>query len=264
VVRSFVIQSYLQLLLDRAAHHALMELMKINFNISSQSLLIGAVGIIIGCISAFSFSFITLNWVSEVNPTLEFMVLFVARFAPGCTFGFAVAVIYFINAEQKLARRILWAGVITITGLVSYEIAFWITFMTTSLAFTGGAALIAAPAAAAVGGFVATSIFLFILQAVTNKYSDMQFNFSLCGGLLGALLIDSIAYVINSAYVMNSNATATSIDATAVFLSSCIFFVGWQTIMLLAISSPLLIKEAKNQITTLTAVVGPANDAALR
>ncbi len=223
--------------------------MEINFNIIPRSLLIGFSGITIGCISAFSFAVINFEWTSQIN------VLF-ARFVPGEVFGLAISVIYYVNSEQRLTLRLVGAGAITVVGVICYQIALEITFWT--IFFGGDLVLTAAPAGAAVGGFVATWIFVSFLQMVTNKYSAAQFKFSLYGGLLGALLIDPIAYVM---YEM-SDITATNTDARVLF-SSCVFFIGWQTIMLLIIGGPLLKKgkKADNQrLRPPTAV----NDAAPR
>lgn len=215
--------------------------MDIHSNISFQRLLIGLAGIIIGCISAFSYAIDLL-----VQEPLAFYAYI---FGPGGVFGFAVAVIYFKNAEHKLAWRFGGAVVITVTGFICYPIAFYTTFLITALtnSVAYGGALIIAPVAAAVGGFFVTCLFVSILQAVTKKYSRLDVKFGFYGGLLGALLIDSITYVTNS------RINAPDPDFSVVFLSSCIFFVGWQTIMLMIISGPLL-KKADNQITNPTAV----------
>jgi hypothetical protein len=231
LVAEFRYSKYLQFLLDKADHHVLMELMKLNSDIDPRLF----IGVIIGCISALPFVGLT--------------------FTPGCMFGLAVATIYFINAEQNTALRLPVAGVITVMGLLCYEVAFWTTALTTE--FAHDFALIAAPAAAAIGGFIATWLFVTCLQIVTKKYATVRNKFSLYGGLLGALLIDPIAYVMNSAITSTSD-----VDPSVLFLSSCIFFLGWQTTMLVIISSPLL-KRPGHPITTI-AVAGPVNDAARR
>jgi hypothetical protein len=213
-----------------------MELMEINSAINPQRLLIGIAGISIGIISALPFGGLA--------------------FVPGCMFGLAVAIIYYINindAEKYTALRLFIAGGITVMGLLCYEVAFWITIFLTT-AHSQDISLIAAPAGAAIGGFIATWLFITYLQIVTKKYAAVRNKFSLYGSLLGALLIDSIAYVIS---------VAESPDTSVIFIYNCVFFIGWQTIMLLIVSGPLL-KKADNQITNPTAVAGPVNDSAPR
>jgi hypothetical protein len=245
-------------MLDKVDHHASIELMTLNFNIGLQSLLITVAGIIIGCLSALSFQLGAIPAAIFYDPpelTVPGLIALFVRFGPGFVFGLAVAVIYFIKSEQGQVKRFARAVVITVAGVICYQTAFWPTFLFAF--FLHDSAFIVAPAVAAIGGFVATYIFVDILQAVTdNKYPIARYKFSLYGGLLGAILIDSIASLM-------SGAIATNSDVNGLFLRVCIFFIGWQTPMLLIISEPLL-KRADNQIAPPAAVAGTVNDVAPR
>lgn len=192
---------------------------------------VGLTGIIVGCISAFSFgsSFRVLEETTAIQQLLSFV--------PGLVFGIAVATIYFLYSEKSLVMKILGAVAISVQGLITYQIAYYITFSFVTLVVRSSSGALnnsdptlgVAPFAAAIGGYVATLAFVFLLQVLTKKYSASLFKLSLYGGLLGGLLIDAIFLFPNNPQYHFSSVT----------FGSLIFFCGWQTIMLFIISRPL-------------------------
>jgi hypothetical protein len=177
------------------------------------TILISCLGTVIGVISAFSF------------PTTSLQL-------PGVLFGTAVTIIYLTNSHQESgSKRVVSACGILIAGLICYDIALYIT-STPNIVVSIQNPLIATPVAAAIGGFVATWIFSLVLQVLTKRFSKMEAMFlGVYGGLLGAVLIDSIAYV--------TLGDSSNSGASTLFVGSCVFFIGWQTIMLLIISKHL-------------------------
>jgi len=199
-------------------------------NIKLTKWLVGLAGVVIGCISAVAAAFFS---------------TYGLIFAPGFLFGLMVGFVYFVNSEQEQVNMVR-AGAVVVAGVICYQIAFWPTFWVTAPYFVGNMAFIIVPFVTVVGGFFATLSFIGCLHILTNEYRSIVLKFSIYGGLTGAILINSVTYVlINYAALPNR---------ALIFMGYSIFFIGWQTIMLLLITDPLLRKPDDQSVVSTPAI----------
>lgn len=160
------------------------------------------VGICAGFASAGVFDF---QLAATLTPDLGSLGLFFDYTLPGLFFGVAVSVLFWSTQSSLNAPAIKKTFSIIVLCALSYAISFWITWGISyfTLIFQLGAG---------VGGFVGTFFMMQRLKGMATIAPTYKtiFLVSICGGILGAILINNLA---------------------GLYVSSLIFFIGWQSIM---------------------------------
>lgn len=212
--------------------------MTLERGVGTSHVIVALLGIVAGCVSAYSFSLASFQNISTSAPSL-------LSYVPGLAFGIAVAIVY-IFVEKRSTFRMLGAILIPLQGLIAYQIAHWITEVTTTHAVRGSypvygyygnsdPTFMIAPLMATIGGFVATFLFVFLLHVVSGMLDrGKQMRLALYGALLGGVLIDGVLF--NNPYTLPGESHLSFLGENPTLLPGVfIFFVGWQTIMLVLI-----------------------------
>jgi hypothetical protein len=138
---------------------------------------------------------------------------------PGAVFGLALCIIYGCKIKSLDVYTIVKAILIIMVGLISYCAAFFIAV------YFFGHPLFGAFGIGFIAGGVGTTLMSLGLAAITRAYSVKQILGSvICGAILSALLIPLLIPL-----QPNDN-----------YRGIYTFFIGWQAIMLLVTSIPLL------------------------
>lgn len=153
---------------------------------------------------------------------------------PGMFFGIGLALIYLRTAFSmgRVAKSLL----IIVTSTSCYVIAFWLVYLLTLATFIAPILLlILIPAG--VAGALATFVLLYLLEriVVVSVSVKKRLLLSLLGGLLGAILFGFFTYGRTLPYYID--------PVTASLVDNLIFFVGWQSIMMVAIGLPFVRQE---------------------
>jgi len=195
-------------------------------------------GAVVGFVSSMVFDYQTaerlLNSAFTAPTSFTSIQLIIDYTLPGMFFGIGLALIYLRTAFSmgRVAKSLL----IIVTSTLRYVIAFWLVYLLILATFIAPIPLLISRPAG-VAGALATFVLLYLLERIVVAPVSVKKKLlvSLLGGILGAILFEFFTYGRTLPYYVD--------PMTVSLIGNLIFFVGWQSIMMVAIGLPFVRQE---------------------
>ena len=195
------------------------------------TLLLLTAAIIEGALSG-NLYFSTLFGPSDVQ--IPGYIRFVLSFAPGGLFMFAVLAVYWYTARTAgLIRKTIVSVATMILGCICFFAAQWITLHITDVVKEWPTWQ------AAVGGLAGSVLMMMVLKFLLRPYSWRSvFLLSAAGGILGGVCMSTAPIIVKLFNVQ-------LIDVDIYRPTFIVFFIGWQGIMTVLLSLPILVQAQR-------------------